>query len=354
VQDQSHATKPLLGHRDPEMAELEDKMNTDINNMPEEVRDRFKALKVLYDQANEIDHEEEKEYRLLEVKYEKLYAEIYNKRRNLITGKDDVDTALVKAFDERKQIRQADEKYAALEVELCDVNQIQNTIKGVSGFWLRSMLSQKMLATTIMEKDRAILSYLIDIRLELHEHDNGFTLLFDFEPNSYFSNPTLTKKYHMSSHNIIEKCEGCEIKWTAGSDPTKMKKKKKQKKGGKKTNVTVTVKCDSFFNFFETVDANDEEKPKEEKDSDDEHEHGFGEKMDADLELGNCFKDEIIPLALEYYLGVIEQEDEDEYGCEDDDDDDEKDKKPAKKSAGAPGAGAGAGPDGQKPECKQQ
>lgn len=204
-----------------------------------------------------------------------------------------------------------------------------------------------------MEKDRAILNYLIDIRLELHEHDNGYTLIFDFEPNSYFSNTTLTKKYHMSSHNIIEKCEGCEIKWTAGSDPTKMKKKKKQKKGGKKTNVTVTVKCDSFFNFFETIDANDEEQPKDEKDSDEEHAHGFGEKMDADLELGNCFKDDLIPLALEYYLGVIEQEDDDDYGDEDEEDEKEKPAKKAKK-ADEPSGAPGAGPDGQKPECKQQ
>lgn len=113
----------------------------------------------------------------------------------------------------------------------------------------------------------------------------------------------------MSKSNVIEKCEGCTINWTAGSDPTKMKKKKKQKKGGKKTNVTVTVKCESFFNFFESIDANDEqpEVEKDDKGSDEgDHEHEFGEKMDADLDLGNAFKDDLVPLALEYYLGVIE------------------------------------------------
>jgi hypothetical protein len=31
--------------------------------MPEEVKDRFKAIKVLYDQVNEIDLEEDEEYR---------------------------------------------------------------------------------------------------------------------------------------------------------------------------------------------------------------------------------------------------------------------------------------------------
>lgn len=40
--------------------------------------------------------------------------------------------------------------------------------------------------------------------------------------------------------------------------------------------------------------------------------------MDQDMELGNCIKDDLIPLALEYYLGVIEQPESD-----DEDDDDE-------------------------------
>lgn len=115
----------------------------------------------------------------------------------------------------------------------------------------------------------------------------------------------------MSNNNVIDKCEGCEISWTAGSDPTKMKKKKKQKKGGKKTNVTVTVRCESFFNFFETIDANDEEEAEKEKNDEDEEgeDNDIGSRMDADYDLGSAFKDDLIPLALEYYLGVIEQDD---------------------------------------------
>lgn len=121
-----------------------------------------------------------------------------------------------------------------------------------------------------------------DVRLELSDKDEGFTLTFEFESNSYFKNTTLTKRYHMSHSNVIDKCEGCTIEWTAGSDPTKMKKKKKQKKGGKKTNVTVTVKCDSFFNFFETIDIDNEEAEKDknqDKDEDDQ-ENDIGERMD--------------------------------------------------------------------------
>lgn len=309
----------------------------------------------MYDQANAIDEEEEKEYRLLELKYEKLYSEVYAKRKAINNGTCEIDAGLVAAFDKRMAVRSADEKYAEIEVDICDVNNIQNTTKGVSGFWLRAMLGQKSIARTIVEKDRPILQFLQDIRLELHEHDSGFTLFFEFEPNSYFSDTVLIKKYHMSSNNVIEKCEGQEIKWNPGSDPTKMKKKKKQKKGGKKTNVTVVVKCDSFFNFFETVNADDhDEHDHDHDDEDEDHEHGFGEKIDLDFELGQSFKDDLIPLALEYYLGVIEQEsdEEDPYGDEQDDDDKPQPKKPAK---GGPDAGAVAkGGNPANPECKQQ
>ena len=70
--------------------------------------------------------------------------------------------------------------------------------------------------------------------------------------------------------------------------------------------------------------------------------------MNDDYELGNEFKDQLIPLALEYYLEVIEHEDDGEGeddcdGCDedhhghghghDDKDSDEEDPKPAKKKA---------------------
>lgn len=73
--------------------------------------------------------------------------------------------------------------------------------------------------------------------------------------------------------------------------------------------------------------------------------------MDADFDLGNCFKDDLIPLALEYYLGVIDQEDEDDM-----DDDEEAEEEKPKKGKSKPDEDAGDKPAGaeQKPECKQQ
>ena len=74
------ADAAAIEFRDPEQAELELKITKDIQAMPDEVKDRFKAVKVLYDRVNNMADEEEKEYRELEIKYEKLYAEVYAKR----------------------------------------------------------------------------------------------------------------------------------------------------------------------------------------------------------------------------------------------------------------------------------
>lgn len=43
--------------KDPEQAELEHLMHKDIAEMPIDVQDRFKALKVLYDQVNAVQED---------------------------------------------------------------------------------------------------------------------------------------------------------------------------------------------------------------------------------------------------------------------------------------------------------
>lgn len=59
--------------KDPQQAELEQDMLKVIATMPAEVQDRFKALIVIFQQLQDIDEEEEKEARVLELQYEKKY-----------------------------------------------------------------------------------------------------------------------------------------------------------------------------------------------------------------------------------------------------------------------------------------
>jgi nucleosome assembly protein 1-like 1 len=138
-----------------------------------------------------------------------------------------------------------------------------------------------------------------EVTCVLKESGYGFDLTFTFEKNDYFNNTTLKKSFIMSKQNIIERCEGTEIAWKDGKDVTKKKIKKKNKK---KQTITKTVEYESFFNFFKTVtmpDEKDVEKLAEEEEKD------LGDKMDEDFDLGNEFKDQLVPLALEYYLEVI-------------------------------------------------
>ena len=46
-----------------------------------------------------------------------------------------------------------------------------------------------------------------------------------------------------------------------------------------------------------------------------EGEKDVGEKMDMDFDLGNEFKDQLVPLALEYYMQVIDEDEEDDDEC---------------------------------------
>lgn len=246
----------------------------------------------------------------------------------------------------------SDSEYADLEVPMCDVKDIQNTTKGVSGFFLRAMLAHSNLQHEISEKDRSILAYLEDVKLELHESGFGFNLTFIFESNSYFAGTELKKQFVMARPNVVEKCIGTNIAWAQGCDPTKEKKKKKVKQAGKTKTVTNTVKAESFFNFFETVEASEGPKkaPSGDSDSDDE-DNKIGQQMDHDFDMGNDIKDDIIPLALEYYLGVIEKEDSD--ADDEDDDDDDEDEKPKKKNKKQPKVAPGGGPKGPNgEECK--
>lgn len=285
---------------------------------------------------------------------------------------------LIAEYDARAKLLD-DEDYKKVEVNGCDVKDIQNTPLGVPGFWMRAMLNHGGVARLIQEKDRPILRHLQNVECELHSTGYGFDLIFTFEKNEYFKNAQLKKSFVLTRQNIIEKCEGTEIDWIDGKDVTKKKIKKKQKakKGQPGKTITKVVEQESFFNFFKTIVMPDEKElaegkpPKEDEDDEEGGEKDVAEQMDEDFDMGNEFKDQLIPLALEYYLEVIEEDegdDEDDDCCDDDgcghkhggakggkdsDGDDDEDEKPkGGKKKGGKGGPAAAG--GDKQECKQQ
>lgn len=319
-----------------------------------------------------MDDEEEALYRELEIKYDKLYKEVYEQRMLVLLGEKAPAEELLKEYETRAK-ELDDEDYKKIEVTACDVKDIQNTPLGVPGFWMRAMLTHGGISRLIQEKDRPILMYLQDISCDLHNPGYGFDLTFTFEKNDYFKNAQLRKSFVMTRQNVIEKCDGTEIEWKDGKDVTKkkIKKKQKSKKGQAGKTITKTVEQESFFNFFKTIAMPDEKDlvdgkaPAKEPEDDEKPEKDVGELMDEDFDMGNEFKDQLIPLALEYYLEVIEEDEddgeddgEDDDECDDDECDDkhhgkggdkdsDEDEKPAKgkKKKGGKGAEAGAAPN---------
>jgi len=204
----------------------------------------------------------------------------------------------------------------------------------------------------------------VNIELDLHskEKGEGYDLIFTFESNNYFKETVLKKELLMKHKGILDKCVSTKITWSDGCNPTTKKQKKKKK--GKKVNVE--VKQDSFFNFFCDIDPEAAEKDekkdkKEDEDEGSEMEDDDYQKLQDELEMADQFKDDLVPLALEYYLGVIEIEEDSDLE-EDDEGDDSDDKgtgdKKKKKGKKGPGGAGGQefplGPDGKPQECKQQ
>jgi hypothetical protein len=183
----------------------------------------------------------------------------------------------------------------------------------------------------------------------------GYTLEFHFSPNEYFTNTVLTKSFELITerdkdqpfkyeNGSLYKSLGCQIDWKEGKNVTVKLSKKKQNHKGTGTIRVVTKEevQDSFFMFFGTRTADGvrpcfkPKDPKEEKPVAHEHEDGESCGQDEtaehfieyifemDYELGQLIKENIIPKALLFYTGemndaIMEGNDSDE---DDDDEDD--------------------------------
>jgi len=179
-----------------------------------------------------------------------------------------------------------------------------------------------------------VLENLTDITVRLHEDGSGFTLIFNFQENPYFSNQVLTKDYTWRSDPDpanpltyegpqIVNCKGCTVDWKEGMDVTKKKMKvktiagKKGKADSPVKVITKEAKVESFFNFFNPPTAKDGE----------EVEPEMNDLLHIDYEVGSAIKEKIIPRAVLYFTGEIldngDSSDE-EYDSEEEDEDEDE------------------------------
>ncbi|EPX71877.1 nucleosome assembly protein Nap1 [Schizosaccharomyces octosporus yFS286] len=281
-----------------------------ISELPTSVQKRISSLKGLQKQYSSLELQFQRELFELEKTFAKKYGPLFERRRELVHGEKEPSEEEIK-----KGIPEGEELSKVLEGK----NQKDQEMKGIPEFWLTAMKNVLSLSEMITPEDEKALRHLIDVRLVYMEKP-GFQLQFEFEENPFFSNKVLTKSYYYleetgaSNVFMYGSAKGDEVHWHPNADLTIRTVVKKQR--NKNTKQTRTVKVsesrDSFFNFFSPPQMEDEE----------EENPGLDELLELDYQIGEDFKEKLIPRAVDWFTGEA-LEDYDEFGDLDVEDDDE-------------------------------
>lgn len=288
-----------------------------IDSLPTAVKRRLNGLKYLQSKHADLENKFQEEVLALEKKYLLLYQPLYDQRTKIITGTyeptEEEVAAGEKVDDEEEDDDDEDEEDKDNEEEEKDTNDDKD-IKGIPEFWLTLLKNHPQITETITDEDEDALKHLIDVRMSYMDQP-GFKLEFEFSENDYFTNKVLSKTYFYQDHAyggdfVYDHAEGCSIDWKDGKDLTVTVETKKQRhKGTNKTRVVKrTIPSNSFFYFFSPPAI-----PDAEEEIDEEEAEGLDAKLEADYEMGEEFKDKIIPHAVDYFTGkALQYEDYDD------------------------------------------
>ncbi|KAJ1991025.1 histone chaperone [Dimargaris cristalligena] len=302
-----------------------------IESLPASVQRRLDGLKCYQSEHAKLETEFHKEIFALEKKYLGLYKPLYEKRSQVVNGSLEPTDAEVEAG---KKV-DADSDDEAEEEPAAKADDADSPVTGVPEFWLTCMKNHGQIDELISDRDQEALKHLTDITLEYLEDEHAFRLVFTFAPNEFFTNTKLTKTYFYQTNPsigdiVFDHAEGDSINWNEGKDLTMAVESRKQR--NKSTNETRVVKknipTESFFGFFDTIAI--PEAPEEEDELD-----LLQDQIEADYEIGEEFKEKIIPHAVDWFTGKaleyeglnyddFEEDGEDFYGEESDDDDDDE------------------------------
>lgn len=295
-----------------------------VESLPEPVRKRVTGLKGIQKDHAKLEAEFQEEVLQLEKKYFAKFTPLYEKRAAIVNGEVEPTDAEVEAGHDEEDDEDETEGEKA---EVGDSGMAEDA-KGIPEFWLSAMKNQISLAELITDRDDDALKALTDIRMEYLEKP-GFKLIFDFAPNDFFTNKTITKTYFYREDTgyggdfIYDHAEGDKIDWKAGKDLTvRVESKKQRNKNTKQTRVVKkTVPTESFFNFFSP--------PAAPSDEDDEVASDIEERLELDYQLGEDIKEKLIPRAIDWFTGEAlafeELDDGDDAEFDDDEDDDDDD-----------------------------
>lgn len=205
-----------------------------IESLPEPVRKRVTGLKGIQKDHAKLEAQFQEEVLQLEKKYFAKFTPLYEKRAKIVNGETEPTDAEVEAGKDDED----DEDGAEVEKPEAGESQVPEDAKGIPEFWLTAMRNQLSLAELITERDEEALKALTDIRMEYLERP-GFRLIFEFAPNDFFTNTTISKTYFYREDTgyggdfIYDHAEGDKIEWKAGKDLTVRVESKKQRNKSK-------------------------------------------------------------------------------------------------------------------------
>jgi len=290
------------------------------------LKKKLVAIKKLVCERMSLEKDFKREHNKLEYKYEQLYKPFYERRQKIIEG------------EEKPDIDQIKDKLAELKIDEEQAKAEKENEKGIPEFWYKCL--ENCQDIMINDKDKNILKKLKLIKCTPEENGN-FTLEFFFEPNEYFTNEVLKREYILDEDYDIKEIKSDEIQWKSDEvNPTIEIKQKKVK--NKRTKQIKTVqkkeKIPSFFSSFRNFVKKEGDKPKDDdKDEDDDEDEGDEMTIEDEYDQALQFKEEIIPYAIEYYLGIADDEEDDLGGEEDEEEEEEEEEEKPKPRGGKKG-----------------
>jgi len=285
----------------------------DVSKLPKCVKDRVKALKKLQFGVLKAEAEYYREVHALDLKYQRMYDAINQERSRVVAGQHEPTGDEIDWPSDAEDEEEGEEKITN-GVENLALNDYDENTKGIPKFWLHVFrnANDDCLMGMVEPTDEDALSHLTDITVKLSEpENNGFVLTFHFSENAFFSNATLEKSYVLRDGPDAESpleydgpeiisCKGTKVEWKAGKDLTKLPVSLDVTPGQGDVSKD-TVFGDSFFNFFSPpeIDGKDEDVSEDDRAA-----------LAMDFDVGFAIKEKIIPRAVLYFTGDIDNEDD--------------------------------------------
>ncbi|KAL3981750.1 Nucleosome assembly protein (NAP) family protein [Acanthocheilonema viteae] len=307
-----------------------------ISTLPKSIKRRIQALKKLQIEGINVEAHFYERVHQLEVEFAPMFTALHDKRKAIVTGNyeptdDEANFPILHGYTKEEMEVNVLRKSVLQQMEKASAPEPNQPTKGIPNFWLHLLKNVDHISDMIQEHDEPILQHLIDITCDVETNPDSYTLTFYFEPNEYFVQTELKKCYILQvppddddifeyDGPVIINTKGTEIDWKDGKNVTKKIIKKKQKKGNAAGRfITKMVKADSFFNFFDPPPM----KNKDEVNGDDDDTE-TQELLQADFEVGQLFRDQIVPRAVLFYTKeAIEENDIFEYDGDEEEDETE-------------------------------